>query len=87
MDFDTYVNQLVMSFRETEEEFIFNTVSPFCDNIMQKKINKEELINALRRYRTLQSENNFLKEENNYLKEKLAEIEAILETIKESLYS
>lgn len=87
MDFDTYVNQLVMSFKETEEEFIFNTVSPFCDNIMQRKISKEELINALYRYRTLQSENNFLKEENNYLKERLAEIGIILDTIDEKLYS
>lgn len=29
--------------RETEEEFIFQTIAPFCCNVLQRKISKKEL--------------------------------------------
>lgn len=35
--------------RETEEEFIFQTITPFCFNILQKIISKKELKDTLLR--------------------------------------
>lgn len=35
--------------RETEEEFIFQTITPFCCNILLKKISKKELKDTLLR--------------------------------------
>lgn len=35
--------------RETEEEFIFQTITPFCCNILLKRISKKELKDTLLR--------------------------------------
>lgn len=40
---------------ETEEEFIFQTVSPFCDEVYEKHISKKELTEAILLYREVQS--------------------------------
>lgn len=37
------VEEIVMQVKENEEEFIFETILPYCENILQIKINKEEL--------------------------------------------
>lgn len=37
------VEEIVMQVEEKEEEFIFETIRPYCENILQIKINKEEL--------------------------------------------
>ena len=33
--------------KETEEEFIFQTIQPYCENILERKINKKDLTNLL----------------------------------------
>lgn len=49
--FDNYVNHLytnpMMKANETEEEFIFATISPFVDGIAEKHIPKEDLVKAI----------------------------------------
>lgn len=49
--FDDYVNnlceELVMKVNETEEEFIFATISPFVDGIAERHIPKKDLIGAI----------------------------------------
>lgn len=35
--------------RETEEEFIYTTIYPFCETIIEKKVSKKELEKILRK--------------------------------------
>ena len=44
MEFDISkaVEKIVMQAQENQEEFIFETIRPYCENILQMKINKEE---------------------------------------------
>ena len=39
---------------ETEEEFIFQTISPFCYEVYEKRISKKELTEAIWLYREVQ---------------------------------
>jgi cell shape-determining protein MreC len=71
MDIDTYIAKIVQKVIETEEEFIFQTISPFCEEMTEKKISKKELINALVYYRELE-------EENQRLRSKLYNLETSL---------
>ena len=45
MEFDMtkVVEEIAMQAKENQEEFIFETIRPYCENILQIKINKEEL--------------------------------------------
>lgn len=45
MEFDMtkVVEKITMQVEENQEEFIFETIYPYCENILQMKINKEEL--------------------------------------------
>ena len=52
-DFSSYTAKMVMSARETADNFIFDTISPFCQGITQTTISKQELIDALTQYRDL----------------------------------
>ena len=40
---------------QTEEEFIFKTISPFCDEVYEKHISKKELTEAILLYREVKS--------------------------------
>ena len=40
---------------QTEEEFIFQTISPFCDEVYEKHISKKELTEAMLLYREVKS--------------------------------
>lgn len=42
-DFGKTVEEIVMQAKENQEEFIFETIRPYCENVLQMKINKEEL--------------------------------------------
>lgn len=42
-DMTKVVEEIVTQCKETEEEFVFETIRPYCENILQLKINKEEL--------------------------------------------
>ena len=45
MEFDIskMVEEIVIQAKENQEEFIFETIFPYCENILQMKIDKEEL--------------------------------------------
>ena len=45
MEFDIskMVGKIAMQAKENQEEFIIETIHPYCENILQIKINKEEL--------------------------------------------
>ena len=40
---------------QTESEFIFQTISPFCDEVYEKHISKKELTEAILLYREVKS--------------------------------
>lgn len=42
-DITKVVEEIAMQAEENQEEFIFETIKPYCENILQIKINKEEL--------------------------------------------
>lgn len=42
-DLTKMVEEISMQAKETQEEFIFETIQPYCENILQMKINKGEL--------------------------------------------
>lgn len=44
------INKIVMEVQESEDEFIFTTIQPFCEGVMQRKISKQDLKNALTLY-------------------------------------
>ena len=41
------VEEILLKAQETQEEFIFETIRPYCENVLQMKINKEELKHIL----------------------------------------
>ena len=43
IDVSKLVNEIIMQVEENEEEFIFETIRPYCENILQIKIDKEKL--------------------------------------------
>lgn len=45
MEFDItkMVEKITMQVKESQEEFIFETINPYCEDILQMRINKEEL--------------------------------------------
>ena len=45
MEFDISktVQEIVMQAKETQDEFIIETIYPYCEDVLQIKINKEEL--------------------------------------------
>ncbi len=42
-DMTKVVEEIATQAKENQEEFIFETIHPYCENILQMKINKEEL--------------------------------------------
>lgn len=43
---DEYLTKIIRDIQETEEEFIYTSVKPYCESVVGK-ISKEELKNAL----------------------------------------
>ena len=43
-------NKMCQKATETQEEFIFETIKPWCEEIVQQKITKRELKQALLKY-------------------------------------
>lgn len=39
--------KIAQTVKETDDEFIFETIQPFCEDILQRKINKKDLSNLL----------------------------------------
>ena len=44
---DELISEIVMKFEETQEQFIFQTISDFTSNVYQIEIDKQELIDAI----------------------------------------
>lgn len=45
-----YVEKIAMQAKENQEEFIFQTIQPYCENIIEQRISKKELNLALLQY-------------------------------------
>lgn len=43
MNPDDITYKIVTEAQETQDEFIFTTILPFCEEVTQKKLNKREL--------------------------------------------
>ena len=44
---NSIIYQVAMEFQETEEDFIFQTIEPYCENILERKVSKKELTELL----------------------------------------
>lgn len=44
------INELTMKAMENESDFIFQTIQPYCENVLEKRISKKELELALLQY-------------------------------------
>lgn len=42
-DIENFINSIVEQVRETEEEFIFETIRPYCEDIIERTIDKKFL--------------------------------------------
>ena len=47
---DEVIKELSMKAMENKEEFIFQTIQPYCENIIEQRISKKELNLALLQY-------------------------------------
>lgn len=47
---DSMMYKITTEVQETMEDFIFTTIQPFCEDVVQRKISKQELITALLLY-------------------------------------
>lgn len=47
---DSMLYEITTKVQETTEDFIFTTIQPFCEDVVQRKISKQELITALLLY-------------------------------------
>ena len=47
----SFIDKIMTEAAENYDEFVFRTIQPFCENVMEMKIPKEELIEALRMYK------------------------------------
>ena len=47
---DSMMYKITTEVQETMEDFIFTTIQPFCEDVIQRKISKQELISALLLY-------------------------------------
>lgn len=47
---DSMLHEIITEAQETTEEFIFTTIQPFCEDVVRRKISKQELISALLLY-------------------------------------
>lgn len=44
------IKELTMKAMENESDFIFQTIQPYCENVLEKRISKKELELALLQY-------------------------------------
>lgn len=44
---DDFISRIVTEVQETEEDFIFTTIQPFCEDVIKRKISKAELAELL----------------------------------------
>ena len=47
---DSMMYKITTEAQETMEDFIFTTIQPFCEDVVQRKISKQGLISALLLY-------------------------------------
>ena len=61
LNLDNYLSEITERYYETQEEFIFETILPFCSQIDTLYLSKEYLIKALAHYKDLEQENELLR--------------------------
>lgn len=44
---DDFIFRIVTEVQESEEDFIFTTIQPFCEDVIKRKISKAELVKLL----------------------------------------
>lgn len=44
---NSIIYQVAIEFQETEEDFIFQNIRPYCENILERKVSKKELTELL----------------------------------------
>ena len=44
------IKELIMKAMENESDFIFQTIQPYCENVLEQRISKKELELALLQY-------------------------------------
>ena len=49
-EFNSIVEKIAQTVQETEDDFIFETVRPFCEDVIQSKISKQDLARAVVNY-------------------------------------
>ena len=49
-EYNSFIDKIVQSVQETEDDFIFETVRPFCEDIIHAKISKQDLARAVINY-------------------------------------
>lgn len=64
----SFIAEFQTKVTETYDDFIFEQISPFVNSVTQQKISKQELVNALLRWRDLEKENDRLREEIRHIK-------------------
>lgn len=60
-DIENFINSIVEQVKETEEEFIFETIRPYCEDVIQRKIDKNFLSSAVLNFRGMNLNNRFNK--------------------------
>lgn len=50
MDSINIINKIITKVQETQDDFIFTTIHPFCEGALQQRISKSELVTALLLY-------------------------------------
>jgi DNA-binding transcriptional regulator YhcF (GntR family) len=78
---NTYVTNIAHKVSEDYDDFIFETLSPFCEEVTQQKISKQELKFALLHYKKLEEENKKLIEKCNQLEEKAKKLEHMVDKL------
>lgn len=43
MEYADFVEKCVKEYKETENEFVYQLIDPFCETVVEKKLSKEEL--------------------------------------------
>ena len=56
MEIHDYAAEITHKAMETQEEFIFQTILPYCESITEMRISKEYLRKALLTYKRLEAE-------------------------------
>ena len=61
LNLDNYLAEITQQIYENQEEFIISTLYPFCQELVEWRISKQDLRDALTRWKELETENRILR--------------------------